>query len=156
MRPIKLRRLAKNDGSVAADVFFDAVQNGTADVYSAEQRNAWAGTEPNPIGWSKRFENASGFVAEADGLMVGFMTLDANGHIDLAYVRPKFSGCGIGRLLYEQVETKAAEDGTERFTTEASKKARPFFTRLGWQVDQEQIVVRNGVDIVNFKMSTTL
>ncbi|WP_339773013.1 hypothetical protein [uncultured Pseudosulfitobacter sp.] len=30
----------------AAAIFFDAVHNGTAEVYSAAQRNAWAGAAP--------------------------------------------------------------------------------------------------------------
>lgn len=93
---ISTRPLAPEDGEVAASIFFDAVHNGTADAYSIEQRKAWAGSAPNPIVWQHKFENPAGFAADIDGSMVGFMTLDADGYIDLAFVRADLSGRGIG------------------------------------------------------------
>lgn len=43
---IHIRPLTAEDGETAAAIFFDAVHNGTADDYSAAQRNAWAGAAP--------------------------------------------------------------------------------------------------------------
>ena len=41
--PSNLRDLTPQDTDAAALLFFAAVHQGTADVYSAEQRIAWAG-----------------------------------------------------------------------------------------------------------------
>ncbi|MDF1669419.1 MAG: GNAT family N-acetyltransferase [Roseovarius sp.] len=144
------------DGEAAAGVFFDAVHNGTADVYSIEQRKAWGGATPNPTGWQNIFENTAGFVADIDGSMVGFMTLDADGYIDLAFVRADLSGRGIGQSLHKLIEARAVADGIKILTTEASKKAKPFFMRMGWHVDQEQVVIKKGISLTNFKMSKSL
>jgi len=44
--PSNLRDLTPQDTDAAALLFFAAVHQGTADVYSAEQRIAWAGKSP--------------------------------------------------------------------------------------------------------------
>ena len=68
--------------------------------------NAWRGQVMRlmPAAWMRRFQNLSGFVAVRDGVMVGFMTLDSDGYIDLAFVHSQHAGHGIGRLLYAEVE----------------------------------------------------
>lgn len=153
---IHLRPLTAEDGEAAAAIFFDAVHRGAADVYSAAQRRAWAGAAPSPTRWRKRFADVSGVAAEVNGEMAGFMTLDAAGHIDLAFVRSDLSGRGVGRAIYDRIEARARAEGLARLTTEASKKAKPFFARLGWQVDAEQTVVKDGIRLTNFRMSKPL
>ncbi len=153
---VTTRPLTVEDGKVAAEIFFDAVHNGTADVYSVEQREAWGGSTPNPNGWLHKFNNIEGFAADTGDSMVGFMTLDAEGYIDLAFVKADLSGRGIGQSLYKLIEARAVADGTKRLTTEASKKAKPFFERMGWHVEQEQVVVKKGISLTNFKMSKSL
>lgn len=156
VQPDTIRPLIPADGVVAAEVFFDAVHSGAADVYTLEQRLAWAGDAPDVAAWMRRFQSLSGFVAVCDGVMVGFMTLDSDGYIDLAFVHSQHAGHGIGRLLYAEVEVTAAAKGITLLTTQASIKARPFFARMGWQLDIAQVVVKHGIELVNFKMSKVL
>lgn len=156
MAAITTRPLAPEDGAIAAEIFFDAVHHGTSDVYTSEQRHAWAGSAPNPSGWLQRFQNIAGYAAEIDGVMVGFMTLNADGYIDLAFVRNDLTGRGIGQLLYRLIEDHAVSEGIRALTTEASHKAKPFFHGRGWQIDQEQVVVKDGISLTNFKMSKSL
>ena len=120
--------------------------------------NAWRGQVMRlmPAAWMRRFQNLSGFVAVRDGVIVGFMTLDSDGYIDLAFVHSQHAGHGIGRLLYTEVELSAAAKGIALLTTQASIKARPFFARMGWQLDTAQVVVKQGIELVNFKMSKVL
>jgi putative acetyltransferase len=150
---VTVRPLVPEDGRVAAEIFFDAVHNGTADLYSVEQRIAWAGDAPNPSDWMQAFETSTGFAAEIEGAMVGFMTLDSDGYIDLAFVRTACTGLGVGRMLYHQVEARARSERLAVLTTQASRKAWPFFLRMGWQTDCEQSVEKRGVWLTNFKMS---
>ncbi|KZL05003.1 putative N-acetyltransferase YafP [Pseudovibrio axinellae] len=152
MATVSIRPLSAEDGETAAHIFFDAVHQGAAEFYSIEQRIAWAGSAPNPSGWQIRLCGVSGFAADIDGEMVGFMTLDSDGYIDLAFVRTDASGKGIGQRLYKMIEAQAIQNKTPKLTTHASKKAKPFFERMGWCVDQEQVVTRKGVSLTNFKM----
>ena len=111
VQPVTIRPLVPADGAVAAEVFFDAVHCGAVDVYTLEQRLAWACDAPDAAAWMRRFQSLSGFVAVCDGVMVGFMTLDSDGYIDLAFVHSQHAGHGIGRLLYTEVELSAAAKG---------------------------------------------
>lgn len=153
---VSIRPLTAEDGEAAAVIFFDAVQSGTADVYSAAQREAWAGQAPDPAKWRSKFERISGFAADVGESMAGFMTMNETGYIDLAFVKTEFAGQGIGQMLYRHIEDSARMMDIGRLTTEASRKAEPFFLRLGWQVDQAQTVFKAGVSLTNFKMSKQL
>lgn len=151
-----IRPLTIADGTAAAQVFFDAVHAGTADVYTKKQRNAWAGCTPNPDGWRNHFLGVQGYVAEVGDHMAGFMTIDQNGYIDLAFVRPDVMGRGVGRSLYQTVEAHARSQKMPQLTTEASLKAKPFFERMGWRVLCRQTVVKRTVPLTNFKMFKNL
>jgi putative acetyltransferase len=152
----RIRSLAVEDGEIAGEIFFDAVHRGAAEHYTPEERLAWAGASPNPSGWRERFVGVDGFIAELDGTPAGFMTIDPEGYIDLAFVRSDAAGKGIGWRLYLAIEERAKQLGIVRLTTEASKKAKPFFERQGWTVEHEQVVRKHNVELTNFKMSKQL
>jgi putative acetyltransferase len=152
MDSLKIRPICDTDGEIAASIFFDAVHAGTREYYTHEQREAWGGTAPDPAAWDDRLRGMDGFVAELDGSPVGFMTIDRGGYIDLAFVMPSVAGTGVGWQLYGAVERSAREFGATRLTTQASRKARPFFERQGWTVEREQTAVRRGVELTNFRM----
>ncbi|MDB0052605.1 GNAT family N-acetyltransferase [Ascidiaceihabitans sp.] len=67
-----------------------------------------------------------------DGALVGFLTLDFEGYIDLAFVHSQHAGHDIGHLLYAEVEVTASAKGISPLTTQASIKARPFLAPMGW------------------------
>jgi len=98
----------------------------------------------------------SGIVAEIDNRMAGFMTLDREGLIDLAFVHPDHIGTGVGRTVYFAIEDRARTFGVRRLRTFASEKAKPFFTRMGWTVEAPNIVTKGGVTLQNYKMFKTL
>lgn len=156
MDGIKIRPLRADDGEAAGAIFFDAVHHGTVDHYTPIQRQAWAGATPDAARWKDRLVNVDGFMAEQDGTPIGFMTIDGHGYVDLAFVSARAAGQGIGWRLYQAIEDRARQSALPRLTTEASKKARPFFERQGWIVDEEQVVLKNNVTLTNFKMSKRL
>ncbi|GBR26153.1 hypothetical protein AA0616_3144 [Komagataeibacter nataicola NRIC 0616] len=61
-----------------------------------EQRRAWAWVSSDPSGWSERLLGVDGFMAELNGVPVGFMTIDPSGYIDLAFVGSGVLGMGVG------------------------------------------------------------
>ncbi len=154
--PIQIRPYRDSDAEEAARIFFDAVHEGTKAFYSPAQRRAWAGEAPEPDDWRRRLGFMTTFVAEMAGAVVGFMTIDRDGLIDLAFVAPTAVGRGIGWRLYQTVEDEARRLGVTRLHSEASLKARPFFERQGFRVVQQQSVKREGIALTNFKMEKLL
>ena len=156
MSAATVRALRQEDAPQLAEIFFEAVQVGTRDFYSDEQRRAWGGDGPEPEVWTRKLEGVIGFVAELEGYPAGFMTIDKTGYLDLAFVHPSCAGQGIGRLLYEAIEAKALALGARHLTVQASKAAKAFFERQGWSVIEEQSVVRHGVTLNNYRMEKHL
>lgn len=154
--PPDLRPLLSEDAEIAAEIFFDAVLNGTAPHYSEEERRAWAGPRADPERWRDRIGGSVGLMAERGGVPVGFMTLVTPGHIDLAFVRPGAAGHGIGSALLSALAAIARAGGACELTSDVSKTARAFFARHGFEILREQSITRRGVALTNYAMRKPL
>lgn len=137
-------------------IFYEAVREGAADFYSIEQRQAWMPNIPSGPKWASRLSAQTTMVARKDGIPVGFMTLDGNGYIDLAFVSPKHQRQGIGGLIYTRIEALAANAQLERLHSHASYLVRGLFEQHGWDVMREQQIERSGVTLTNFLMEKCL
>lgn len=137
-------------------IFFNAVREGAAGFYDAEQRRAWASTVPSGPNWAFRLDAQRTVVARNADRPVGFMTLADDGYIDLAFVDPAHQRRGVGSLLYAQIEALARDAKIERLYSEASHLVRGLFEQKGWTVVQEQRIERKGVTLTNFKMEKRL
>ena len=153
---LRLRPARPGDGPAAHAVFYAAVHQGSAAAYGPEERAAWAPSpEPAP-GWEEQLLAGTTLLAEAGRRIVGFMTLDADGHLEFAYVAPDRMGQGIGAALHDAIVVTARKAGLGLLTTEASLIARPFYARHGWRETGRQSVIRHGVALTNFRMELAL
>lgn len=156
MQQVSVRRFREDDTAATAQLYFDAVHRGARDHYDEAQRKAWAPQVPEAEAWRERLTCQTTLVAERDAKVVGFMTLQPDGYIDLAFVAPETMGRGVARQLYEAVLAEAARMGVRRLHTQASYLARRFFERQGWTVAREQNLSRDGVSVTNFVMEKHL
>jgi putative acetyltransferase len=91
-------------------------------------------------------------VAEADGRVVGYADLQANGYIDHFFVSGKYARRGVGRLLMESLHARAAESGLARLFSDVSVTAEPFFESFGFSVVERKDVVIGRVSLPNARM----
>jgi GNAT superfamily N-acetyltransferase len=82
------------------------------------------------------FQRGRGWVAEAEGRVVGFAVADLLGHnIWALFVHPDYAGRGIGKRLHERMLTwyftQTAE--TVWLSTAPGTRAEEFYRRQGWQ-----------------------
>ena len=112
MENLRVRKFVDDDVRATGQIFFDSVRLVAAEYYDERQRNAWAAKVPNDDEWRKRLQSQHSFVAQLNTRLVGFMTLDDHGHIDLAFVVPDLIGKGVARALYERVEAEALRHRT--------------------------------------------
>ena len=137
-------------------IFFDSVRDGATEFYSLEQRQAWASKTPSGPSWVSRLAAQKTLVARKAGLPVGFMTLDGDGYIDLAFVAPGHQRQGIGGSLYARIEALAREANITRLHSQASYLVRGLFGQQGWEVVRQQQIERAGVTLTNFLMEKRL
>lgn len=139
------------EGLVA--VFTSSVHALAAAQYDAEQREAWAPNPPNLDEWRQRFSRLHTIVAEEDGSYLGFISYDDNAHIELLYTAPHAARRGVASALLQQAAAQLSRAGaTAELFTEASLIAAPFFLRHGFEITEEQHVVRHGVSLQRFSM----
>ena len=128
------------DHDVLADTMYDAVRHGRS-RYTEKQREAWVPERRSGASWDQRLARQDIVMARvADGPTLGFMSLDAGGYIDFAYIRPHAQGRGLFRTMYEAIEAKARAKGERRLWVHASLMAKPAFAKMGFSVTEEQVV----------------
>lgn len=157
MNGLIIRPYRPADAIPLATLYHRAVREGAALRYDDAQCEAWSPAPPTNAGWRARVEEAETIVAEHDGALLGFMTLDmGEGFVDFAYVAPEVMGQGVAASLYAVIEGRARVKGHSVLETEASLLAEPFFRRHGWRVIARQEVERHGVRIPNARMEKRL
>lgn len=124
--------------------------------YDALQIKMWSAAAMNPDFWGDRLQTHSIYVAEAVGQLVGFTSLEPDGHIDFMYVHHQHQGEGIASHLLQHVEAIAQSRSITRLYAEVSITAEPFFSKRGFHITQAEQVTRRGVMFRRFKMEKSL
>jgi putative acetyltransferase len=153
---LALRPLLPTDAPMLAEIFRAAVEELTADDYSAAQREAWASTAGDETDFAARLGNQLTLVGTLDGSPLGFISLAGSEKIDMLYVHPAATGQGIGALLFDAVERLARSRGAFRLTVDASDNASGFFQHRGFIARQRNSVLRGGEWLANTTMEKKL
>jgi putative acetyltransferase len=147
-----IRIFQHGDHAVIAEIFTSAVHEIASEVYSPEQCLAWSSRQVNYEHWKKRCELKRPFVAVTDSEISGFLQLDPDGHIDCAYVNPKYKRRGIMTSLVRHAVETCFSFGRNRVYTEASVCAKPMFEKLGFEVLGQNLVQIGQVELLNYSM----
>ena len=102
--PIKydLRVADSADYDALGELMFDAIHNGPT-KYTPAQSKAWAPVARSGPDWAARLCKQHIIVAERDGQIQGFMSIEPGGYVDFAYIRPVAQGSGLFRRLFDAV-----------------------------------------------------
>ena len=149
--PFTLRPARPDDHDALGVVMFRAVREGDS-PYTDAQRVAWMPKRNSGAAWSARLASQDVVLGAQNGAPVGFMTVDASGYIDLAYVLPDARGQGLFSSLLQAIERLAQDSGAKQLTTHASLMAQPAFARHGFAVFRHETVTRNGQSLRRAEM----
>lgn len=151
--PISLRQATHEDLPEMKKLYVGTITTVCTDEYTPEQIAIWASSAQKTQRWIDLIEHQLVLIARKDNKIVGFCSLDKNIYIDFMYVHKDYQRQGIAETLLLAIEDKAGNAGTSTITSDISKTARPFFERKGYKVIKEQINIRQGIEIINYKMS---
>lgn len=93
---------------------------------------------------------AATWVWEADGRVVGFMSLLGN-EIGALFVDPEFHRSGIGRALVDRARTLRGEVEVEVF--ERNLPGRAFYARLGFEVLHRKVHEPTGLKVLRLRLA---
>ena len=151
---LAIRAYEAGDRAAVHTVFYRAVREGAAKFYDAAQRAAWApSSEPDQNVADKLLDQKCWVAVGAKDEIVGFMSLRADGYLDMAFVLPEYKGRGAADALYQELISAARDAGHGRLTVHASHQGCRFFTKHGWQVDGTENYPSRGQEFLRFCMS---
>lgn len=134
------------------DLFYDAVYAIDDCVYSKQQKQTWAEIPIDYEYWNTRLAAKKPSLLIINGDVAGFIELESDGHIDCAYVLPRFQRQGVATALLIHILVLAKKQGLNYLYVEASIDAKAFFETLCFVVEKENKMIRNGIILINYSM----
>jgi len=146
---LALRPMLPADVPLLREIFRDAIEELTAEDYSAAQQEAWASAADDETDFSKKLSGQLTLVATLAGSPVGFASLAGTDRIEMLYVHPAAVGQGIAAMLVDALEKLAGSRGAALLTVDASDSARGFFEKRGYVAQQRNSVSVGGEWLAN-------
>lgn len=146
---VYLRNYKTTDCPEMAQLFYETVHCVNARDYSPDQLDAWADGNIDLDRWNRSFLEHYTLIAIEDNRIAGFGDIDSTGYLDRLYIHKDYQGRGIAWAICDKLEQRFS---VEAIITQASKTAKKFFERRGYQVVKEQQVERHGVYMTNYVM----
>jgi len=129
---ITIRPVRPNEGLALDEIFCSSIRGLTAPLYTEEMQEAWIGNS-SPDRWTQRISEIDFWVAEVDGQVAGFVSVDQpNRVLDHLFVHPAFSGQGAGASLMLFALEFARSAGITQLELNGSLNAIPFYKAFGW------------------------
>ena len=147
---MRLRRFEAEDMAEVHHLFHASVHELAGQFYTPQQLAAWAPDDADPAEWGERFLDQYSAVAEEDGRILGFGSIDApSGYVDMLYVLPSAAGHGVGKTLLRALE---AESEAQRRYSFVSFAAEGFFRHMGYAPLRLNTAERRGIVLENLLM----
>lgn len=153
---MRIREFLNSDAIELLQLFNDSIHLVSSKDYSLAQVNAWAPKARSLAEWETSFNNKTVYVVETSSGLAGFAEIEDNGHIDRFYTSAQHQGLGVGKMLLAQIEEYAKSQSLKRLFVEASITAKPFFSKRGFELLEQQTVTLRGVEFTNFRMEKYL
>ena len=147
-----IRMLKESDLPHINQLFTQTVHAINVRDYAQEQLDVWAPKDRAAEYWKTRLKDHVVYVAESQGIVVGFANITKDGYLDHLYVHKDFQGQGVASALLHQLEEVARNMGLQELRTEASITAKPFFEKKGFVVVRKQDKKHNGMVFVSYYM----
>lgn len=150
-------RIAKLDDLTEMQrIFVDTITTVCISDYNEQQISVWVSGVDNTERWEKIMIEQYVLVAVKGDKILGYGTLNKESYIDLLYVHKDFQRQGIAKLLLDEITKEARQLGQTKLNSDVSKTARPFFVKNGFEQLSEQTNIREGVELINYKMTKHL
>jgi putative acetyltransferase len=147
-----IRKYLEKDAQETWQLFFNTVRNINSQDYSIQQLQAWAPDSMDPFIWNKRMSDVLPFIAEVDGIIVGYADLQNDGLIDHFFCHYNYQRQGVGRALMLHILHEGKKRGIKHYFSQVSITARPFFEHFGFKCVKQQLLEVRGEELINFVM----
>ena len=124
---LKIRKFQATDTAALRALFVETVHQVNSRDYNASQIAAWAPLSYDFATWLARLSAINPFIAELDGVIVGYADIQADGYIDHFFCHAQYQRQGVGKALMHKLLETAQQQGNARLYVHVSITAKPFF-----------------------------
>lgn len=151
---MKIREYTFEDAEAHAEVHRQSVRGLASEDYRDEVIEAWATKEPED---SPLEEEKVRFVAEEEGEIIGFSdyNMETN-ELSGLYVKPDYTGRGIGEKLLERAEEDAREKDLDSLWCKSTITAKEFYQKHGYEIVEEKSHEIEGLEMKVYRMEKEL
>lgn len=151
------RKLESKDIPEMQNLFCSTELNVNLRDYTAEEVADWASCGESLEKWETLLSK-NYFVGafNAQNIMVGFSSMNADGYLHSMFVHKDWQGRGVATQLLSEIERLARQYGATEITSEVSLTARSFFENNGYSVIKIQKRLANKLELTNFAMRKIL
>ncbi len=155
---MRVRPYRESDAAELALIFQRAVSETASRFYPPDQIAAWLFDPPEAADiHAKNTDGRAAFVATDSGnVPVGWIDCERDGHIDMMFVSPDWTGKGVASALHANVLGLAHARRINRLYVEASEMARHIFAHWGYSLLYRREFELNGVTVHNYAMEMPL
>lgn len=154
---MRIRLYRKADTEQLARIYREAALHTGAQTYSSAEIAVWAALADDVQGFGRQLAQGITLVAETDtGEAAAFGQLEPADRIALLYTAPGFGRESYATGIYRLLEARAREAGVSVLRTEASRVARGFFEKQGFELVDRERVEHRGVTFERLRMSKRL
>ncbi|WP_125579975.1 GNAT family N-acetyltransferase [Levilactobacillus cerevisiae] len=148
---MQIRRYQATDLADVIQLFRATISEVNQQDYSPAQLAAWLGPDTPAVRnwWQKTLLAHQTYVALVADELVGFADMTGDGYLDHLFVSADHQRAGIATALLTTLEQTVPEP----YTTDASLTAQPFFKARGYRRVKRNLVVRDGVGLINETMT---
>lgn len=149
----KIRKAILDDLPEMQALFVDSISTICINDYTPKQIKVWTSAIENTQKWKDKLSNQYFLIAEIEHKIVGYASLENSNYLDFLYIHKDFQRQGIAKVLYNKIEKEALKRTSKILKSDVSITARPFFEKQGFLVIEPQVNIRQGVEIVNYRMT---
>lgn len=146
---MKIRRMRPGEGKRLAGLLYSSVHRLCAGVYTPEELEAWAPEKMDKNRLSRGLMLNYTWVADEDGLPIGFICIERDGYINRLFTHPDHVRRGVATALLNTAIDWAKKRGLRRVFLSASKVGYGFYVKNGFRVCGMERTERRGVVFEN-------
>ncbi len=130
---VVIRRAEEIDCEAILRVHPRAIRELAKNHYTPEEIDAWASPR-KPEHYAESVRNKEFYVAEENGVVIGFGTLNqSQSEIEAVYVSSEVVRRGIGKAILQELEERARYLNIESLKLNASLNAIAFYKNAGYE-----------------------
>lgn len=147
-----MRQYQPDDLQILIDLFRRSVREIACRDYSPEQTQAWAPEVIDEQLWSDMLSLQNTWIAQENGVAMGFISMKMDGCVDLLFVHPDHEMRGVASAMLSHTETQAQAMGIARLYAQVSITASRLLLKRGFHIVREMTVERRGQTFQNYRM----